>query len=616
MSFWFMFGFLIGISSAKPERLPIPTWPEHGASTYQTVPYFQWTDAVENPFPGQYQIQIAGDPSFSNILDEDEIPALINHYVPAMEFDPQVLHWRVRYVDEDGKTAPWTAPQMFEIKAMPTVITVPLGSSWHQIRSALSNALAQAPSELRFEPGVYPVTRDPEHDAFFRIHQQGNILINGQGCEFVITDQAGAKCDFFYGRGATGPIQFKNFTVDYAPDSLSHFGGQVMDIEYFTYPDCAFTIRPDPDTYPSPDPILSTNKLGIVLEPETLQRWHAIDASPRLEVNETLAVAAANSLFGPGTYRFTPKNNRAAFYNHLQTNHWFILPERGGDLFYVYQSCPDLVINNVTSKACRGRAFIPRKNCERLRVVNNRILRTGNRALGMTSGGINDHSGGAANQSLTNWFPWWEGNTLEYNADDMYNGHNDRCVFRNNTLRGPFRNAIWLHRDRQWIEGNTVVYAGTRGLTLTPGGLVDPEDVETTICHVVNTALIRSNLFIYPRLNGLLMHSDTNLSLDSSGDRYHTDITIQSNVWIDHQKYEGLSLSYGKRIRLLDNVITNTTNSPSFTYNSDPAREIGIYITESDDVLISGNTVSDSRITENKRIVLGTNATNVIIMNP
>jgi len=42
MSFWFMFGFLIGISSAKPERLPIPTWPEHGASTYQTILYFLW----------------------------------------------------------------------------------------------------------------------------------------------------------------------------------------------------------------------------------------------------------------------------------------------------------------------------------------------------------------------------------------------------------------------------------------------------------------------------------------------------------------------------------------------------------------------------------------------
>ena len=499
---------------------------------------------------------------------------------------------------------------------MPTVITVPAGATWHEIQGALSNALAQAPSELRFTPGVYHVTRDPEQDAFFRIHQQGNILINGQGCEFVITDQAGTQCDFFYGRGASGPIQFKNFTVDYAPDSLSHFGGQVMDIEYFTYPDCAFTIWADPDTYPSPDPILSSHKLGIVLEPETLQRWHAIDASPRLAVNETLGEASANSVHGTNTYRFTPENNRSYFYNHLQTNHWFILPERGGDLFYVYQSCPDLVINNVTSKACRGRAFIPRKNCERLRVINNRILRTGNRALGMTSGGINDHSGGAANQSLTNWFPWWEGNTMEYNADDMYNGHNDRCVFRNNTLRGPFRNAIWLHRDRQWIEGNTVVYAGTRGLTMTPGGLVDLENLTNEINHVVNTALIRSNLFIQPRLNGLLMNSDTNLPPDSSGDYYHTDITLQGNVWIDHQKYEGLSVSWGKRIRILGNTLTNTTTSPSFTYNSDPAREIGIFVAQSDQVLISNNSIQDERIAATNRIVIGTNVTNLIFIDP
>jgi hypothetical protein len=607
-----MFGFLVGILAVMPERVPVPTWPEHGASTYQTVPYFQWSDVVEVPFPGHYQIQIAGDSLFTTILDEDSIPALINHYVPAMEFEPQVLHWRVRYVDEDGNTAPWTAPRMFEIKAMPTVITVPAEATWHQIQSALSNALAQAPAELRFTPGIYHLTRDPDHDAFFRIYQQGNILINGQGCEFVITDRAGTKCDFFYGRGAIGPIQFKNFTVDYAPDSLSHFGGQVIDIEKFIFPDCAFTIWADPDTYPSPDPILSTNKLGIVLEPDTLQRWHAIDASPRLEVNETLAEASANSTFGTNTYHFTPANNRSYFYNHLQTNNWFVIPERGGDLFYVYQSCPDLVINNITSKACRGRAFIPRKNCERLRVINNRILRTGNRALGMTSGGVNDHS----NQSLTNWFPWWEGNTMEYNTDDMYNGHNERSVFRNNTLRGSFRNAIWLHRDRQWIEGNTIIYAGTSGLTITPGGLVDPDDFTNEVCHAVNTALIHGNRFVQPRLNGLLMNSDTNLPPDSSGDWYHTDITIQDNVWIDHQKYEGLSVSWGKRIRLLGNAMINTTSSPSFTYNSDPAREIGIFVAQSDEVLISNNSIQDDRISAANRIVIGTNATNVVIIEP
>jgi hypothetical protein len=588
---------------------PVPTCPANGSASYQTIPYFQWTDVIETPFPGTYQIQIAGDSSFSNILDEDEIPALINHYVPAMEFNPQVLYWRVRYTDECGYAASWTMPQALEIKAMPRVFTVSAGANWDQIQSELTNALANTPCELRFDPGVYQVTRDPADTAFFHIQSKGNILINGQGCEFVITDQAGTRCDFFYGRGATGPVQFKNFTVDYAPNSLSHFGGQVINIEKLSYPSCAFTIRPDPVTYPSPDPIL-TNKLGVVLEPGTLQRWYASDADPRFEVNETIAQAAANSLLGPGTYRFTPKNNLSYFYDHLKTNHWFILPERGGDLFYVYQNCPDLVINNVTSKACRGRAFIPRKACERLRVVNNSILRTGNRVLGMTSGGINDHAGAA----LTNWFPWWEGNTLEYNADDMYNGNNDRAVFRNNILRGPFRNAIWLHHDRQWVEGNTVEYAGTRGLTMTPGGLY--EDATNEICYVVNTAQIRNNLFIQPRLNGLQMGSDTNLPCDSSGDYYHTDITFQDNIWVDYQKYEGLLIEYGKRITLLDNWVTNTSSCTNFAYENDPARAKGVYIDHSDEVFLMNNYIEDTRISETNRIVIGPYATNIVIDEP
>jgi hypothetical protein len=60
----------------------------------------------------------------------------------------------------------------------------------------------------------------------------------------------------------------------------------------------------------------------------------------------------------------------------------------------------------------------------------------------------------------------------------------------------------------------------------------------------------------------------------------------------------------------------NTTSSPSFTYNSDPAREIGIFVAQSDEVLISNNLIQDERISAANRIVIGTNATNVVIIEP
>ena len=588
--------------SVSGQPVPVPVYPPYGSATYQTIPYLQWWDVVSTPYAGNYQIQIGQNSSFSVVLDDDTIPAMINHYVPAKEFSPQTLYWRVRYIDEMGTAGNWSSTWKLTIQAMPAVVTVPLGSDWSAIQGYLSTALAKAPAELRFTPGTYNITRDTNDTDFLHIQNEGNILVNGQGCTFVITDQGGTTCDFFYGRSATGPIQFKNFTVDYAPDSLAQFGGKVIDIEYLTYPDCAFTVQVDPATYSALDPLLKDLTTGIFLEPESLQRWHALDADPRLAVNETWSQAAANSTHGPNTYRFTPASNKSAFYDHLVISNWFVTVERGGDLFYVYQSCPDLIINNVNSKACRGRAFIPRSDCARLRVVNNQILRTGNRALGMTSGGINDHS----NLAPTDWFPWWEGNTLEYNADDMYNGNTDQCVFRNNVLRGPFRNAIWIHKNRQWVEGNTVIYAGTEGLSMDPGGL------GATMCSVVNVGLIKNNTFIQPKITGLSMGSDLTLPLDESGDRYHTDITIEGNIWHNHLQYEGINISYAKRIIIRNNHIDST--GVPFTDVNDPSRAIGIHVVTSDAVQILTNEVWDPRIAPDKRIVVETDVTNLAVV--
>lgn len=222
----------------------------------------------------------------------------------------------------------------------------------------------------------------------------------------------------------------------------------------------------------------------------------------------------------------------------------------------------------------------------------------------MTSGGINDHS---LTPPAPGYEPWWEGNTLEYNADDMYNGGTDQCVFRNNMLRGPFRHAIWLHYNRQWVEGNTVYYAGITGLSLDPGGL------EVPVCRVVNVGLIKNNILIQPRLGGIIMETDLSLALDESGSPYHTDIRIEGNVIQDVLENEAIRVNDGQRVELLNNRII-TTGIP-FSDVADPAMAIGIHVLNSADVLIRDNEVSDSRLTTTNRIVVDASANNVVLLN-
>ena len=582
----------LNIISIPPVNL---VYPASNSTSYQTIPYLKWADSVSSPYAGWYDIQISTNSSFVGIVDVDTVPAMINHYVPNQELGWGTNYWRVRYRDTNGVAGNWSGVWSFAIKAMPTVVNVPLDSSWTQIRSNLDYALAHSPAELRFQTGVYNLTADPADAALFYIQNSGSILINGQGCTFLISDRSGQTTPFFYGRNSSGPIQFKNFTVDYAGDSLAHVAGQVVGIEKFTYPDCAFTVQVDTATYPTLDGTLLTNTWdGLVLEAGTRQRWHALEANPRLGVNETWAQAKQ----GTNTYRFTPTANKSAFYDHLELGDWWVGSYRGGDLFYAYSDCPDLVINNVISKACRGRAVIPRSKCDRLRVVNNEFLCTGARALGMTSGGINDNS----------TEPWWEGNTLEYNADDMFNASiSEQVVFRNNALRGPFRNAIFLQGNRQWVEGNIIIYAGLTGINLAPANLSTTNDV-------VNVGLIKNNLIIQPRLGGINMASDTSRLVDESGSPYHTDIRIEENVIQDVLKNEAISVSYGQRVELLNNHIL-TTCIP-FSDVADPATAMGIYVTNSADVLIQGNEIGDTRLASNNWIVVdASSTTNVTLVN-
>ena len=83
---------------------------------YQTVVYhprFSWT-AV--PTADAYKIQISDDTSFTNIVDEDEVHAVIHRYVCDKVLPAGIYYWRVAEVI-GVQAMTWSASETFTIIA-------------------------------------------------------------------------------------------------------------------------------------------------------------------------------------------------------------------------------------------------------------------------------------------------------------------------------------------------------------------------------------------------------------------------------------------------------------------------------------------------------------------
>ena len=79
----------------------------------------QWSHNTHDPPPESpeiYEIEIAIDPFFHEIIDRDIVPALANYYAPSKELQPNKYYWRVRYIDADAQPSPWSLTESFSIR--------------------------------------------------------------------------------------------------------------------------------------------------------------------------------------------------------------------------------------------------------------------------------------------------------------------------------------------------------------------------------------------------------------------------------------------------------------------------------------------------------------------
>lgn len=303
--------------------------PDSSVPEYVSLPFFDWDDYVSAPYAGSYQIQIDDNASFGSPLVNTTIPAIISYYSPHEELppiaSPGVYHWRVRYVPVSGSSSSWSESS-FSLYATSNVFTVVNNPTWQDVKDKVAEALVYADGhtdqfvEIRlpsgtgdlvltqptcpdFEPRTEcPGSDDPpsqceedeENDFLFYIHGHDNVIVNGMNRKVVLHAQR-RVAGFFFAQGVHRS-QLKDVVVDYASDSLSQFGGEVVAISAANR---QLTVEVDPSVYGNAAE-LQPVKCGFFVDAEHGQRIGRQGVSYDMtESWQTARIGSSNS------YRFT-----------------------------------------------------------------------------------------------------------------------------------------------------------------------------------------------------------------------------------------------------------------------------------------------------------------------
>lgn len=570
---------------------------------YQTIPYFSWTHRTTEAFPGYYEIMIDDNNDFSSPVDVDTVPAFINYYSPDFELEYDLdYYWKVRFVDNDYYSENgWSLIRTFSITHPEVVIDVAPGDGWDEIRAKWQTVLETSETvsgavELRFPVNGELITRqDPNSDESqrsngFLLYVDGydNVFVNGRGSKITIEATHGEwLCGFMEVNNSSG-MQVKDIIIDYHPNSLYQIGGVVKNFDKTAR---TFDVIVDTSVYKTYD-VLKNYTEGYFLSQEHQQKIGSKGVDFQME--QSWEQARVNDT----TFSFTCGTSEYGRYrDELEDGDYFVLSHRGGDVVFLSSGVDNFVLNNMTTHACRGRFFAIDAGCSNSRLLNNNYLRTQGRIMGSSSGGVGVDRGDDV---------WYEGNRFEYSRDDMFhNGSNagKGSVFRRNNLIGAFRNSIWVQADRTWVAENTIEYAGSSGIHI---GYAPSEP--GTMPDVV---LVEGNTIYRPNWNGIELNTDVNNPDWETGSIYNENIVIRNNHIIDNFRNEAISIEYAKNVVLENNLVTNT--SDDWSVYSEDALQIGIHISNSENVTGSKNQILDNRISGGSVLIIENNCINILL---
>ncbi|MBN8218709.1 MAG: hypothetical protein J0L75_18860 [Spirochaetes bacterium] len=244
---------LVSLAAAAPLP-PILLSPAEGERSAVGTPsfYWDWASNLSAPAPTdgrRYEIQLAADPGFARMVDEDAVD--IPRYVADRPLAGE-LWWRVRTL-QGGQGSAWSPARRLTIEIPKRVFEIPAGADLAAIRAVVSNALATgAPARIAFAQGAtYRIAVDgalPQGHRSARFHllelsRARDLVVEGRGATIIFTRPTMGLANL----AACTNVQLGGFKVDYDPVTyLSGIVRSVSGAELVVQPDAGCPAWTDP----------------------------------------------------------------------------------------------------------------------------------------------------------------------------------------------------------------------------------------------------------------------------------------------------------------------------------------------------------------------------------
>jgi hypothetical protein len=357
-----------------------------------TIPHFEWLPCLDRKPEAMpsYDIQIATDPAFSQIVDEDRLAAVITRYVPDKELVPGEYWWRVAGVDAQGVRGPWSAVRRFVVKQPGRVVEIPTGATFDEIQGALAKAVQQTPAMVKFEKGDYRL--DPGGvAAFIAFTNVNDLIIDGGGGNFTFSGFLKfVKLEHCH------RVLVKNFTFDFDP--LPYTAGRVVAVDTKTG---TFEVEIEPGhPLPESNPYFERDKNGMIVDPKF----------PRMKQGASL-VFRHNGWQKVGDRRYRFQAAKTGQVSELAVGDVYVLdPRTKSCVGFDVDGGSEVVFYQIVCHSVANTAFTS-QYANRHSIIRCGLVLLPGRFLAANNGGHNHHNARLG--------PWIEGCTWENTGDDI-----------------------------------------------------------------------------------------------------------------------------------------------------------------------------------------------------
>ena len=223
-----LISLIVGISGCKQSVSDVES------SSYK-FPNFDWEDHpaqfADMAKPVSYEIEIASDESFSNVIDRDTIA--LSRYVHDQPFDAGTYYWRVRSITSDSEISEWSKTTALTIKEAQEVLTVALPEGKEDCTKAVQSTIKEAEAlaaagksvQLVFPAGDY-YFGETLQNSLIQLNNVKNIEIEGTGARLHFSNR---KQGLIYAEKCEN-ISVSGFDITYAK-GIFRVQGQINKVD-------------------------------------------------------------------------------------------------------------------------------------------------------------------------------------------------------------------------------------------------------------------------------------------------------------------------------------------------------------------------------------------------